>query len=68
MSIARFQFFNVAGALLWIVSLTLAGYFFGNIPFIKQNLTLVILAIIAVSLLPAVFAWLKHRSGAHSAN
>jgi len=68
MRIARFQFFNVAGALLWIVSLTLAGYFFGNIPFIKQNLTLVILAIIAVSLLPAVFAWLKHRSGAHSAN
>jgi len=68
MSIARFQFFNIAGALLWIVSLTLAGYFFGNIPFIKQNLTLVILAIIAVSLLPAVFAWLKHRSGAHSAN
>jgi membrane-associated protein len=68
MSIARFQFFNVAGALLWIISLTLAGYFFGNIPFIKQNLTLVILAIIAVSLLPAVFAWLKHRSGAHSAN
>jgi len=68
MRIARFQFFNVAGALLWIVSLILAGYFFGNIPFIKQNLTLVILAIIAVSLLPAVFAWLKHRSGAHSAN
>ena len=68
MRIARFQFFNVAGALLWIVSLTLAGYFFGNIPFIKQNLTLVILAIIAISLLPAVFAWLKHRSGAHSAN
>lgn len=64
MSITRFQLFNIVGALLWIVSLTLAGYFFGDIPFIKQNLTLVILAIIAISLLPAAFAWLKHRSSA----
>ncbi len=62
MTHSRFQLFNVTGALLWIVSLSLAGYFLGNIPFIKNNLTAVILAIIAVSLLPACFAWLKNRN------
>ncbi len=61
MSYARFQAFNVGGALLWIISLTLAGYFFGNIPFVQKNLTLVILLIIALSLLPVVVAWLKSR-------
>jgi membrane-associated protein len=69
MSYARFQWFNVAGALLWIVSLLVAGYLFGNIEFIRKNLTLVIMAIIAVSLLPAVIAWLKNRSsGTRPAN
>lgn len=61
MSFSRFQFFNISGGLFWIVSLTVAGYFFGNLPFIKENLTAVILAIIAVSLLPAAIAWLKGR-------
>jgi membrane-associated protein len=51
----------VTGGLLWIVSLTLAGYFLGNIPFIKNNLTAVILVIIVFSLLPAAIAWLKNR-------
>ena len=64
MTFGRFQFFNVAGASLWVVSLTLAGYFLGNIPFIKNNLTAVILAIIAASLLPAVIAWFKNRGAA----
>lgn len=64
MSYARYQAFNIAGALLWVVSLTLVGYFFGNIPFIKKNLTAVIMLIIAVSLLPAVIAWLKSRLAA----
>lgn len=61
MNAARFQLFNVVGALLWIVSLTLAGYFFGNIPFVKKNLTAVILVIIVVSLLPAAIAWIKSK-------
>ena len=64
MNLARFQFFNVVGALIWIVSLTVAGYLFGNVPFIKQNLTLVILFIIVLSLLPAIIAWWKNRGGA----
>jgi membrane-associated protein len=61
MAYARYQMFNIVGALLWIASLALAGYFFGNIPFIKKNLTLVIMLIIAVSLLPAAIAWLNSR-------
>ncbi len=65
MSYARFAMFNVTGALLWVVSLTLAGYWFGNLPWVKQNLTLVILAIIAISLAPVAVAWVKSKvSGA----
>jgi membrane-associated protein len=62
MSFSRFQFFNITGGVFWIVSLTLAGYFFGNLPIIKNNLTLVIFLIIALSLLPAVLAWLKNKT------
>ena len=65
MRYARFAMFNVTGALLWVVSLTLAGYWFGNLPWVKQNLTLVILVIIAISLAPVAVAWVKSKvSGA----
>lgn len=58
MSKTAFTLYNVTGALLWVVSLTLAGYFFGNLPWIKANLSLVILGIIIVSLIPiAIGAW-----------
>ena len=57
----RFTAFNVVGAVLWVASLTYAGFFFGNIPWIKGNLTLIIVGIIAVSLVPVVWAWLKSR-------
>ena len=53
--------YNVAGGVLWIVSLLYVGYFFGNIPWIKGNLTLIIVGIIVVSLVPVVIAWLKSR-------
>lgn len=59
--------FNLSGALLWVVSLTLAGYWFGNVPWIKQNLTAVILGIIVVSLLPAVIGWWQHRKAEKTA-
>ncbi len=58
----RFAMYNVAGGILWVTSLTYAGYLFGNIPFIKNNLTLVIVAIIVISLLPGVIAYLKTRT------
>jgi membrane-associated protein len=44
-------------------SLCLAGYWFGNLPFIKNNLSLVIVAVIAISLLPAGLGYLRHRNG-----
>src|SRR6185436_17103556 len=58
----RYLAFCVAGALLWVVSLCLAGYWFGNIPQVKSNLTIVILAIVALSVSPGVIAWLRSRS------
>ncbi|MCZ7653789.1 MAG: DedA family protein [Rhodocyclaceae bacterium] len=62
MTYLRFQAFNVSGALLWVVSLTVAGYLFGNLPMVKNNLSLVILAIIVISVLPAVIGYLRHRA------
>ena len=63
MSRRRFTAFNVVGAMLWIMSISLAGYLFGNIPFVKDNLTKVIWALILV---PGVFvmvaAWKSRRS------
>ncbi|NMG15000.1 DedA family protein [Aromatoleum bremense] len=64
MTYARFTLFNVIGALSWVVSLTFAGYWFGNMPWIKQNLTLVIVAIIVLSLVPVALGAWKSRSTA----
>jgi membrane-associated protein len=61
MSYPRFIVFNVAGGLLWIVTLLLAGYFFGNIPVVRQNFALVILAIVILSILPGVVEFLRQR-------
>jgi membrane-associated protein len=58
----RYIGFCVAGALAWVVSLCTAGYFFGNIPLVKNNLSVVIVLIVLVSVSPAVFAWLRARS------
>lgn len=56
-----FMLYSALGSLLWIGSLTVAGYFFGNIPIIKDNLTLMILGIIVVSLLPAISEFIRRR-------
>jgi len=61
---ARFTAYNIAGGLLWIVSLTLAGYFFGNIPIIKNNLTVVIFSIIFISILPGIIEFVRHKARA----
>jgi membrane-associated protein len=53
--------YNAAGGILWVGSLTYAGYFFGNIPWVKGNLTAIILGIIFVSLLPLVIVFVKSR-------
>jgi len=61
MGYTRFLAYNVGGAVLWVVSLGYAGYFFGNIPWVKQNLSLVILGIIVLSMVPLVVEYLRHR-------
>ncbi len=61
MSYRRFLLYNIAGGLLWVFSLTLAGYFFGALEFVKNNFSTVILGIIIVSLLPGAIEFLRHR-------
>jgi membrane-associated protein len=58
----RFTFFNLIGAAAWVLSLCLGGYWLGNLPWVKQNLSLLIVGIIVVSLLPIAVGWLKHRN------
>ncbi|QET00708.1 MULTISPECIES: DedA family protein [unclassified Cupriavidus] len=58
MTFARFQLFNVLGALMWVVGLVFAGYFFGNLPFIKQYLNLIVLAGIGAAVVPLVLGGL----------
>ncbi len=62
MTHARFQSYNIAGGVFWVASLTLAGYWFGNIPWVKNNLTLIILALIIIPGLPALVATIRHWS------
>lgn len=61
MNYRQYVTFSIIGGVSWIGSLTLAGYFFGNIPVIKDNLTLMILVIIFVSFIPAILEFIKHR-------
>ncbi|HET9580342.1 MAG TPA: DedA family protein [Usitatibacter sp.] len=61
MNPGRFTAFNLVGAVLWVGSLTYAGFFFGNIPWIKGNLTAIIVGIIVVSLAPLAIAYLRSR-------
>jgi membrane-associated protein len=61
MSYPRFITYNVVGAVLWVSMFVLGGYFFGNIPTVRENFTLVILAIIAISVLPIVVEALRAR-------
>jgi membrane-associated protein len=62
MNYPRFISFSVIGNILWIVSFSLAGYFFGQIPAIKSNFTMVIFGIIGISLLPVVISFFKVRT------
>jgi membrane-associated protein len=59
MSYLRFISFSIVGAFIWVSSFCLAGYFFGNIPLVKNNFTIVILVIILISLLPMIVAFIR---------
>ncbi len=62
MTYPRFMTFNVTGALLWIGLLLPAGYFFGNLEVVKKNFSIVVLAIIVLSILPAVVEFIRERN------
>jgi len=64
MSYRRFAFYNVTGALIWVVLFTYAGYLFGNLPVIQENLKLLIVGIIVLSILPGVIEVIRHKRAA----
>ncbi|ABB15323.1 DedA family protein [Carboxydothermus hydrogenoformans] len=59
MNFFKFSLYNLIGAFLWVFLLTLAGYYFGNIPVIKDNFSLVVIAIILISILPGLISFIK---------
>jgi membrane-associated protein len=67
MSYWHFITYNVVGGALWVAVCLGAGYFFGNLPFVKKNFSLVILGIILVSVMPALLEYLRHRAEAKRA-
>ncbi|GAB3097333.1 VTT domain-containing protein [Bordetella muralis] len=56
MNVLRFQLFNVSGAILWVASLITAGYFFGNIPLVKEHLNTIVLLGLAAAIVPILLA------------
>jgi membrane-associated protein len=62
MTYGKFMSYNVIGGVAWVVLCTVAGYLFGNLPFVQENFSLVVLAIIFLSLLPAVWEMWKART------
>lgn len=61
MKYSAFVFYNIAGGVLWVAVCVGAGYAFGNVPVVKDNFSLVALGIVAVSLLPMVYEFMRHR-------
>lgn len=66
MTYRRFASYNVIGGLVWVGSMLFAGYFFGNLPFVRDNFSVVILAIIFLSIVPGVVAVLQERGRARA--
>jgi membrane-associated protein len=61
MQYRKFLLYNIVGAVAWVALFLYAGYFFGKVQFVEENLTAITYGIIVVSLLPALFEYLKHR-------
>jgi len=62
----RFFTYSVGGTIAWTGTFVLGGYFFGNIPVVKKHFTIVIMAIIVVSLMPGAIAFVRQRMSASS--
>ena len=60
----QFIGYNVIGGILWVSVCVFAGYFFGNLPFVKKNFSVVVIVIVLISLLPAVIEYMRHRAEA----
>ncbi|MBX3722935.1 MAG: DedA family protein [Turneriella sp.] len=63
-----FGLYNVVGGIFWIVSMTMAGYIFGNLEFIRKNFSLVVIGIVFISVLPMVFEFFRIRAAARAEN
>jgi membrane-associated protein len=61
MEYKRFTIYNIVGCVAWLGAFIFGGYFFGNVPIVKQNLTIVILAIVVLSFVPSVIEVMRHR-------
>lgn len=61
MDYKKFITFNAIGGIIWVSGISLIGYSFGNIPFVEKNFSIVIIAIIMISLLPAIFELIKNK-------
>ncbi len=64
MSYRRFAFYNVTGAFIWVLLFTYAGYLFGNLPVIQENLKLLIVGIIVLSIMPGIIEIIRHKRAA----
>jgi membrane-associated protein len=63
MTYSKFILYNIAGGVLWVAIFVFGGYYFGNIPVVKNNFSLVIIVIIVISILPGVIEFFRHRKG-----
>jgi membrane-associated protein len=63
MDFRRYFAYSALGALIWAAGLTIAGYFLGNVPFIKDNLEIILLLIVLISVVPVLIEYLRHRWG-----
>jgi membrane-associated protein len=61
MSYGKFLLYNILGGALWVLSMTLAGYFLGEIPFVKEHFEFIVLGLVFVSILPMVFEFIRQR-------
>ena len=66
MSYGKFISYNIIGGLAWVTSFLFLGYFFGNLPFVQKNFEFVVIAIVLISVLPAVIEYLKERARPHT--
>lgn len=61
MDFRRFVIFSALGGVLWVGIVTLAGYFLGTIPFVRDNIELILILVVFISAVPIVFEWIRHR-------